>query len=178
MQKSISITWDKGKGVKDAIAWNSKLKLAYMKGCKNAVDELAEIGMEEVRKSQSYHATEKLQTKIVGRRVIGGYENKTKGITYAEYGTGTRSTYSHNPYASQIKGKDLWFTTDPRVAKYTGYIRKVNKFDTPRYSAGTVYYIVFPQKAQRRFFFAKQRIDRRRRAVVDRNIRHALKEVR
>lgn len=175
MHKTLTITWNNDV-VKKVAAKNALLKQAFKRGTRNAVDELAEIGMEEVRRSQSYHATEKLPTKIVGDNVKGGYICKSRGITYAEYGTGTKATYSNNPYAGQIKGKDLWFTTDPRVAKYTGYIKKVNKYTTDKYTAGNVYYIVFPQKAQRRFFFASKRIKQRREAVLRRNLRQAIRE--
>lgn len=145
---------------------NVLIKKAFLIGSYRAVNELAEIGMEEVRKSQSYHATEKLPTRIMGDEVKGGYVNRTKGISYAEYGTGTKATHSHNPYP--IKGKAIWFTRNPRAEKY--YKKRINKH------TGEEYYVVFPQKAQRRFFFAKKKIQQRRDAVITRNLRKALRE--
>ena len=143
------------------------IKKAILIGSYKAVDELAEIGMEEVRKSQSYHDTEKLPTKIVGDTVKGGYINRTKGISYAEYGTGVKATTSHNKYPANRNLK-IWFTRNPRAEKY--YKKRINKH------TGEEYYVVFPQKAQRRFFFAKKAVARRRNAVISRNIRRALRE--
>ena len=172
MRVSFSVQYNNN-ATRELIKKNALFKQALIRGTAKAVDELSEIGMAEIRKSQSYHATEKLPTKITGTTIKGGYINRTKGILYAEFGTGAKAIARNNPYQFQ-HDKKVWFTQNTRAAKYMPYYkRRITR--TGKY-AGSVYYVVFPQKAQRRFFFAKKKILQRKPAVVKRNVLHALRE--
>lgn len=67
----------------------------------NIVDRLADEGLENNLKS-----TKKKETKIVGTKVIGGFETTDPIDTYKEFGTGI--TGANNPHLSEVLAKVGW----------------------------------------------------------------------